>query len=94
MDRIFAHECVGRLDSQLFLTTLVIRVHQFELNLPAQVAERVTCLNRLEDLDATPVIAAGHGLLGGIVRVLQILNHSLLLIVAGAGSEQRQHHHE
>ena len=58
VDRILAHEGVGCLDGQLLAAALVIGIHQLELDLPAQVAERITRLDCLENLDAAAIIAA------------------------------------
>ncbi len=89
MDRVLAHERIRRVHGLLDLAALVISVHQLELYLTRKVAERVTRLDRLEDLDATAVIATGDRLLGRLVGLGDVLHLALLLVVARAAGESQ-----
>ena len=81
---VFAHERIGNLDRLFLLSALVIRVHQVELDLPAEIGERIPCLDRLEDLDAPRIVAALDRRLGGLVGFLDVADFGLLLVVIGA----------
>ena len=60
LNRVFANERVGGFDGLFFLPRLVVRVHQVELQLAAEIAERVTGLNGLVNLDAAAVVATAN----------------------------------
>ena len=54
----------------------------------AQIAERISSLDRLEDLDAATIIAAANCFLGGFVGAGQALDFSLLLVISSTCTEQ------
>ena len=85
MNRVLAHEIIRRLNGLFFLPGFVIGVHEFELNLAAQIAERVTRLESLENLYAKAVITTRNRLLGLLVRFGQALDFRLYFIVSGTG---------
>jgi hypothetical protein len=83
MNRILSHERVRCLDCLLVLTGLVIRVHELELDLSAQLAERKSSLHRLKNPNASTVVLVVDRLFGEFVCLGQVVDDGLLLIVSG-----------
>jgi hypothetical protein len=88
VNRILAYERVRRLYGEFRGAALVIGVHEVELNLARDVAERIAGLDRLEYRDAAPVVAVLNRRLCLVISVLQVLNCVVRLFIAGTG---RQH---
>ena len=93
MDRVLTHERVCQLDRLFPLLGFVIRVHEFQLDLPAQVTERIAGLDCLEDLDAAAVILALDRVFRQLVGLGKVVDSRFLLVIAraaGCHSGKRQ----
>jgi hypothetical protein len=90
MNRVFAHKGVGRFDSEFRRAALVIRVHQVQLDLPCDVAERIAGLDCLQNLDAAAVVAIPDRRLRLLVGLLQVLRRIERLIIARTGRQYRE----
>ena len=85
MNGILAHKRIGGFHGLLFSPALVVGEYQIQLYLPADIAEWKTCLYRLENLNAAPIITVCDGLLGFLVRLAEVASErGFLLIVARA----------
>ena len=89
VDRVLTHERVGSFYSEFALATLEVGVHELELYLLGELAERITCLDQLINLDGTTVIAAKGGFLGHFITVLQILDRRTGSFVGGTGDKKQ-----
>ena len=87
MNRVFAHEGIGDIDRLLLRVCLVIRVHEFQLNLRREFTERESRLKLLVDLDGAPVVAPIHRILCLLVSLGDASREILTLVVTGASGQ-------